>query len=195
MMSLRVVIQARPQVFRDALARVLDRESDLEVVGSVATPAELVDLCRRCRPEVAVLATTSSVDDPAAARALRRRGGVRRVVCLALGTGTGAPEAGAGLEGGAGLTAVLGRIRQDDEARTTRADGLSPREAQVLRLIGYGLTSDLVARYLGIGRGSVDRHRRRICKKMGARTPAHAVALAMASGPRASGQARRVVGR
>jgi two-component system response regulator NreC len=63
-----------------------------------------------------------------------------------------------------------------------RADGLSPRETEVLRLIAFGHTSAEIARELHVSRRTVDSHRANIHRKLGLRTRAELVAFAMSRG-------------
>jgi DNA-binding NarL/FixJ family response regulator len=58
----------------------------------------------------------------------------------------------------------LQRARSGDDLR---ADPLSPRELQVLKLIAEAYTSDRIANALSISRRTVDRHRENILAKLG----------------------------
>jgi DNA-binding CsgD family transcriptional regulator len=60
---------------------------------------------------------------------------------------------------------------------------LSPREREVLGLIAGGLTSEEIAEALHITRHTARTHARNILDKLGARTRAHAVALALGRAP------------
>ena len=57
--------------------------------------------------------------------------------------------------------------RLDGLQRATQDDGLSPRETDVLRLIGLGLTSAEMSGLLHLSRRTVESHRRRIHRKLG----------------------------
>ena len=61
----------------------------------------------------------------------------------------------------------LTRARVGDDA--ARADPLTPRELQVVKLIAEAYTSDRIALELGITRRTVDRHRENILEKLGMR--------------------------
>lgn len=63
------------------------------------------------------------------------------------------------------------------------AAALSAREREVLALIAGGLTSEEIAEALHITRHTARTHARNILEKLGARTRAHAVALALGSPP------------
>jgi two-component system response regulator NreC len=61
-------------------------------------------------------------------------------------------------------------------------DGLTPREVEVLRLIALGYTSVEIAPKLGISSRTVESHRARIYKKLGAATRAELVSYALGRG-------------
>jgi DNA-binding CsgD family transcriptional regulator len=59
---------------------------------------------------------------------------------------------------------------------------LSPRERDVLALVADGRTSSIIGRRVGITDGTARSYVRRILDKLGARTRAHAVAMALRNG-------------
>lgn len=59
---------------------------------------------------------------------------------------------------------------------------LGRRELQVLRLVAAGHTYDEISTALGIAGGTTRSHANRILTKLGARSQAHAVAMALATG-------------
>lgn len=90
-----------------------------------------------------------------------------------------------------GATAVLDHARRAlagrgirGPRRTTLAHGagLTVREADVLRLLGDGLTNKGIAQMLNISPKTVDHHVSAVMGKMGATSRGHAVALAMQKG-------------
>lgn len=58
-------------------------------------------------------------------------------------------------------------IRDKQDARDQPAVALSPREHEVLHLLGQGLSARQSADILGIGIDTVNTHRNRIKKKLG----------------------------
>jgi two-component system response regulator NreC len=58
-------------------------------------------------------------------------------------------------------------------------DDLSPREVEVLRLIALGHTSAEIAAKLRLSRRTVETHRARILRKLGLRTRADLVQVAL----------------
>ena len=66
-----------------------------------------------------------------------------------------------------------------------QANGLSPREAEVLRLFAQGLAAESIADRLVISRKTVSSHLQRVMGKLGVHTRAQAVAAALRDDPRA----------
>lgn len=73
---------------------------------------------------------------------------------------------------------VAGLSRQLAELKFGGTE-LTRREVQVLKLQAYGFTGPEVARRLGISKESVKTYNARVKSRLGARTAAHAVAIAM----------------
>jgi len=57
-------------------------------------------------------------------------------------------------------------------------DKLTPREREVLHIIGRGRTTKQVADELGLSVSTVGNHRKHICKKLGLHSTAELVAFA-----------------
>lgn len=55
---------------------------------------------------------------------------------------------------------------------------LTPREKEVLKIIGHGKTTKQVAEQLGLSVSTVGNHRKHICRKLGLHSTAELVALA-----------------
>jgi two-component system response regulator NreC len=66
--------------------------------------------------------------------------------------------------------------------RAVDEDGLSPREVEVLRLIALGHTSAEIAAKLELSRRTIEAHRARILRKLGLRTRADLVQVALRRG-------------
>jgi DNA-binding NarL/FixJ family response regulator len=85
-----------------------------------------------------------------------------------------------------------GRALSEDIAREVAAerlsgqrsvvDDLGPRETEILRLIASGWTTDQIAASLNLSAKTVHNYHYQIKSKIGARTDAHLVWLAMAAG-------------
>jgi DNA-binding CsgD family transcriptional regulator len=55
---------------------------------------------------------------------------------------------------------------------------LTPREKEVLKIIGHGKTTKQVADQLGLSVSTVGNHRKHICRKLGLHSTAELVAFA-----------------
>jgi PAS domain S-box-containing protein len=75
-----------------------------------------------------------------------------------------------------------GRDRSSRPARSRRAGQLTRREQESLRLVAMGLTTTAAAERLGISPETVRTHVRNAMNKLGARTRAQAIAVAMRDG-------------
>lgn len=84
---------------------------------------------------------------------------------------------------GMAATAAVGRIEKLKHfpAMATKVQ-LSPRELEILQLLSTGLTGNIVGKELGLSARTVHRHIANICKKLGAKNTAHAVAEAIRQG-------------
>ncbi|HEY6745695.1 MAG TPA: LuxR C-terminal-related transcriptional regulator [Mycobacteriales bacterium] len=112
-----------------------------------------------------------------------------RVRCL-LGAGlAGSVEsllAAEQLAAEAGLAALLGRVRRALRAHgvsrrpTERAGGLSPREREVLALVGEGLSTRRIAELLGVTRHAAETYVKSAMATLGARTRTEAAVRAAA---------------
>jgi DNA-binding NarL/FixJ family response regulator len=85
-----------------------------------------------------------------------------------------------GLEQGA--MAALGRLARRAREGEEAAAGLTPRERQVLGLLGEGHTMQRIATLLGISPRTVEAHVAKIYRKLGVRTRVQAVTRAAALG-------------
>jgi DNA-binding CsgD family transcriptional regulator len=59
---------------------------------------------------------------------------------------------------------------------------LTPRELEILTLVGAGMTSIAASNRLNISRKTVENHKQRIFAKLGVQNQAHAVSVAMRTG-------------
>ncbi len=85
-----------------------------------------------------------------------------------------------------GMTAYEQRAAALDAVTTTvtpePAAGLTPREAEVLRLISAGCTTERMAETLVVSRATIERHITSLYRKIGARSRADATAYALRQG-------------
>jgi DNA-binding CsgD family transcriptional regulator len=73
-------------------------------------------------------------------------------------------------------------MREADTAATETKPAITRRELEVLALIAHGYSTAEIARALWITEDTVKTHVRRLMSRLGARTRAHAVAIAFRNG-------------
>jgi DNA-binding NarL/FixJ family response regulator len=195
----RILLADDHAVVRRGLRLVLDAQPDLEVVAEAGDGAQAVEAARSTEVDLAVLdVAMPRLTGLQAAAALTREHPELKVLMLsmydseqylyeALRAGASGyvlksaadrdlvEACRAAIRGEpflypAAITALirdyLQRARGGDEVPQ---DPLSPRELEVLKLIGEAYTSDQIARELSISRRTVDRHRENILAKLGMR--------------------------
>lgn len=191
-----VVLEAR-RLVRHALSSWLEEQPDVELVGTCDDVASLEQLCDRGRADVAVIGISGEDDALLAdvATIARRYTKVRLVGVL---SDACTPEVGERLLGyglravvpaNAGSTNLLRVINAGSTVHHVPpppsgldVGPLTPREAQVLSLVGRGSTTYDISEQLGISRSTVANHKERIFVKLGANNQAHAVARAVKLG-------------
>jgi DNA-binding NarL/FixJ family response regulator len=96
--------------------------------------------------------------------------------------GTTAGEVTKGFDAALSGDSFLCSVCQADLASAGKTRGLSPRETEVLRLLGYGNTNRHVAGQLKISEKTVEAHRANIKRKLGARGLSDLVRFAISTG-------------
>jgi DNA-binding NarL/FixJ family response regulator len=205
----RVLIADDQTLVRGGFRMILSR-SGIEVVGEAADGLEAVSAARRLRPDVVLmdirmpgmdgLEATRRVlaDDPACRVLILTTFDLDRYVYSALAAGASGfllkdvtPEhlvASVKLVeiGDALLAPSITRRLVERFARPAPApqglDVLTPREKEVLRLVGGGLSNTELAAHLHLSEATVKTHVTRIFAKLGLRDRAQAVVVAYESG-------------
>ena len=192
---IRTAVQDRRRFVREGLSLVLRDEPDLDVVGTAADAAGLVELCRLQRPDAVVLELDADGwDAPRLAAALRRQRRTLRVVgtyeTLSIELAQRAMKAGvrAAIAHPAGCDGVVAALRARDRMplvstiarpgprREAAGAPLTPREIEVLTLIADGHTAAEAADLLGISPKTVENRKQGIFAKLEVQNQAHAVA-------------------
>jgi DNA-binding NarL/FixJ family response regulator len=187
----RVLVVADHPTFRAGLTGVLAGRADLEVVGEVSDVQAAVSFTRRKRPQVVLLDLSPGMDGVAATSAIAAtRPDVNVVVLSTSGDRDrilAAVEAGAAgyLPRDAGPDELVRGIRSaargelpaalrtalalvaDPSGRGPQASPLTPREREVLALVGRGLANKQIARRLGISEKTVKTHLGRAFQRIG----------------------------
>jgi DNA-binding NarL/FixJ family response regulator len=210
--ALRVLVVDDQQIVREGLATILDLLADVSVVGTAGDGAEALELVARRRPDVvlmdlhmpvldgvaatrrivaehpssAVLILTTFAEEDDALEALRA--GARGVLTKDAGReeiSRALHQAAAGhMTLAAPLQARLlaAATPPDVPVRVELPDGLTPREAEVLRLIGTGFTNREIADRLVVSEATVKTHINHVFAKIGARDRAAAINYAARHG-------------
>jgi DNA-binding NarL/FixJ family response regulator len=207
---IRVLLADDQELMRTGLRKIIESESDLEVVGEAGDGAEAISQSHLLHPDVVLMdVRMPRLDGLAATRELS---GSTRILVLttfdldeyvyeALRAGAGgfllkdapADELLAGIRvvarGDALLAPSVTRRLIEEFAKRPRRDqadvrlgDLTPREVEVLQLIARGLSNAEIARDLFVGEATVKTHVGHILGKLDLRDRAQAVVVAYESG-------------
>ena len=206
---IRVLIVDDHAVVRSGLRRILDAESDVEVVGEAGTVREAVFEARSSKPDVILMDVVmpeqsgiegapevlkeapearilmlSMQDDPRYVREAFAAGAAGYVLKEAADAEV--VEAVRRVAAGESyvhpaLGARLVAVESEEHRRAER-DPLSDRERQVLRLLALGHTNQEIARMLYISVRTAETHRAHIMQKLRLSSRAELVRYALAQG-------------
>lgn len=205
---IRVVIADDHELIREGVKKIVRHCADLKIVGEAADLKQSIALIAQVRPDVAVLDISLPDSDGLDGLAeLRRHFPALRIVMLSMHPeerfALAAMRAGALayvsksmasselVEAircvGAGRPWVGPRVaallqQEGDPAARARHESLTPRESEIVALIGAGLQIKQVAAELGISVSSVNTYRSRIFRKMGMSTNASLIRYALQHG-------------
>lgn len=196
-------------IVREGYRRLLERQPGFRVVGEADSAASAYQAYRKFSPDVVVmdLQLAGGASGLEAVRHIRQWDKRARILVVTMHDAAAyalkAFEAGAcGFVTKGGEAAELvravetvargGRALGDDIAREIAAerlaegrsplDDLGPRETEILRLVASGRTTDEIAGALHLSAKTVQNYHYQIKSKMGARTDAHLVWLAIGAG-------------
>ena len=190
---IRVLLVDDHGLMREGLRSILERESDVEVVGEAASGRAAVELARTLEPDVVIMDV--AMKDSNGIEATRQlRSAQPNIKVIALSSHSDSRYVSAMLDAGAcgyvlkanaydelrrALVAakqdksylspdvtesVVGR-RGERELDPSHAS-LSPREKEVLQLLAEGLSSPQIAKRLYIATSTVESHRRSVMRKL-----------------------------
>lgn len=193
------------QMFREGLARVIEKEPDLKIVGQCASATEALELLNKSGAAVVLLdvdlGSERAMDFVTSAR---RRGLDAKILIVTAGISD--QEAVQLVQ--AGISGILHKhhstrllcetirkvargevclestylgplFRSVDRSRTVNRPKLTERDKTVLRLIFQGLTNREIAGQLGISEGAVKASLRQVFGKLKVRTRAQLVKVAL----------------
>jgi DNA-binding NarL/FixJ family response regulator len=203
-----VVVVDDQELVRDGIAALLSAEPDLEVVGTAADGVEAIGLVQSLHPVVVLMdIQMPDIDGIEATRRLCASGTDAKILILTT-FGADDNVIAALRAGASGfllkdsprhaLVAAVRAVAAGDAAVDAQVlrrlvhhhvhDGrpeegvelgrLSPREAEIFRLVGRGATNDEIARQLFISETTVKTHIARTQAKLGARDRIHLVVMA-----------------
>jgi DNA-binding NarL/FixJ family response regulator len=186
----------------EGIASVLQRQTDMELVGEASDGFQAIEAFGKLRPDVALIDLQmpgmNGIDTIIAI--LEKWPGAR---CVVLTTYAGDVQATRALKAGAKGYLLKSMLRKDlvDTIRTVHSgksripaeiatelashltsDALSAREIEVLRMVGEGCSNKIVADHLKISEDTVKGHMRSILSKLNANDRTHAVMIAVKRG-------------
>jgi DNA-binding NarL/FixJ family response regulator len=186
-----VVLADDHGVVREGIAHLLAGHDDIDVVASEPDGATAIDACERTRPDVAIVdLEMPGVDGIEATRRIKERSPGTAVVVFTYFSDRGriveALDAGAtgyllkdadprelegairaAAAGGAPLHPTAAAAMLEERAPGGPAASLTPREREVLVLVGEGLANKQIARRLGISDKTVKAHLSRVFHTIG----------------------------
>jgi DNA-binding NarL/FixJ family response regulator len=189
--TIRVLLCDDHVVVREGLARLLDNAEGIEVVGVASDGQEGLDEARAKRPDVILMdLSMPRLDGVSATRAIKAELPDTYIVVLtsfadrervleAIDAGAAGyllkdadgPEVvraiRAAAAGDAPLDPRAARAVLTSRSQATPMTNLTPREREVLALVGSGLSNKVIAIRLGISEATVKAHLTRIYQQIG----------------------------
>ena len=189
-------------VLRKGIAALVNAEPDMKLIAEASNGQEAVELFRSQRPDITIMdLQMPEMDGTEAILQIQSEFPGARIVVLT--TYNGDTQVLKALKAGA-RAYILKRHVHKELLETIRAvhagqkrippdiaaqlaehaadDALSPREIDVLRLIGTGNSNKLIADQLSITEATVKSHVANILSKLGANDRAHAVTIGLRRG-------------
>jgi two-component system, NarL family, response regulator LiaR len=192
--TIRVLIADDHAVLREGLRSFLELQEGIEIVGDAADGEEAVALAEQLRPGVVLMdLVMPKLDGVEAMRALRERVPDARVIILTsyidddrllpairagaagyllknaepqeLARAIRTAEAGEALIDPSVAARLVERLATDD--RRDDYESLTPREREVLELIGRGFSNKRIAQELGVAEKTVKTHVTHVLGKLG----------------------------
>lgn len=199
----RIVVADDHQMFLEGVARLLDGEDDIEIVGHGANGDDLLQMIKTHAPDLALADLSMPGPGLGAILELVRNDGMAcRIIALTMhiersfalnmmenglsGYVTKDTACSEVLEAirrvASGETYLCQQIALPDGRRPPFPDLLTPREMQCLKLAALGLTNKAIAQQLGISDRTAKFHIENVCGKLDVRRCGEAVAKARAKG-------------
>lgn len=199
---IRILTVDDHQLLRDGISAVVANQPDMTIAGEATNGRESMEIFRTLRPDVTLmdlrLPDMSGIDAITAIRA-----DFPQARILVLTTYKGDAQARRALKAGAAGYLLKSMLRRDlidtirsvhagkrcvpaevamEMAEYAAADGLTPRELDVLREVAGGKSNKIVAQTLSITEDTVKAHVKSILSKLSATDRTHAVMIGIKRG-------------
>lgn len=210
-MSIRVLLVDDHELMREGLRAILEKESEVEVIGEAPTGRDAVLQARALTPDLVIMdVSMKDMNGIEATRQIRAENDAVRVVALSsysdrryvaaiLAAGACAyvlkanaynnlrRAVRAAIEGKGYLCPeVAGAVIEAATAASSPESSvytlLAPREREVLQLLAEGLTSPQIAARLFVSTATVESHRRNLMGKLGIHSVAELTKYAVREG-------------
>lgn len=191
-MTLRVLLVDDHAVVREGLRALLASSPGLSIVGEAASLATALTLLRSASPDVVLLdLSLPDARGVAAVTAVRKAARDVAVVVLSMhdeeAHQRAARDAGADayVVKGASIDAIVAALREVSAlpvGEPSVRPALSPREREVLAAIADGHSNPVIAELLGVSPKTVETHRAHLMEKLGVRSVASLVRVAVRLG-------------
>jgi DNA-binding NarL/FixJ family response regulator len=189
-------------LLRKGIASLVNGESDMKLIAEASSGHEGIEQFRLHRPDVTLM-DLQMPDMNGVETIMRIRDEFADARILVFTTYQGDAQVLKALKAGARAYVLKGHVHREllETIRAVHAgrkrippdiaaelaehaadDGLSPREIEVLRLIGAGNSNKLIADQLSVGEATVKSHVTNILSKLGANDRAHAVTIGLKRG-------------
>jgi DNA-binding NarL/FixJ family response regulator len=187
---------------REGIARKIDRQPDMKVIGTASTGAEAIELFQRHRPDVVLMdLQLPGMRGIQAIEAIRREDSEARIVVLTMYSGD--EDIFRAIQAGAAsyllkdtlssdLVSIVRRVYRGERpippavasrlAKRAGRPGLSTREVEVVELLAEGKRNKEIADVLGITRETVQTHIKRLFVKLNVNDRTAAVTVALSRG-------------
>jgi two-component system, NarL family, response regulator len=184
---------------REGIARKIDRQPDMKVVGTASTGEEAVELFARHRPDIVLMdLQLPGMQGTQAIEQIRQRDPEARIIVLTMYGGD--EDIFRAIHAGAAsyllkdtlsndLISIVRQVYAGDRPipsviaeRLASRIGLSPREVDVLELIAEGQRNKEIAHTLGITQETVQTHIKRLFVKLNVSDRTAAVTVALSRG-------------
>jgi DNA-binding NarL/FixJ family response regulator len=197
--AIRILCVDDHPLVREGIARKIDRQPDMKVVGTASTGEQAIELFRQCRPDVVLMdLQLPGMRGIEAIEIIRRDDPAARIIVLTMYSGD--EDIFRAIQAGAAsyllkdtlsndLVNIVRQVYQGARpippavaSRLASRVGLSPREVEVLERIAEGKRNKEIADALGITQETVQTHIKRLFLKLNVNDRTAAVTVALSRG-------------